>query len=111
VFVLENTIGNRIRKYRNLRNLSQEELAELCSVAAPTISRWETGSLKPNRKHQLQLADILKIEISDLQKDQENEPIYSETVQDIIAILCKMDESEQELILNIILNFDQYLNR
>lgn len=108
---MENTIGNRIRKYRNLRNLSQEELAELCSVAAPTVSRWETGSLKPNRKHQLQLADILKIEISDLQIEKENERTYSEIVQDIIAILSKMNEQEQELILNFILDFENYLNR
>ena len=108
---MENTIGNRIRKYRKMKNLSQEELAELCSVAAPTVSRWETGSLKPNRKHQLQLADILKIEISDLHIESENERTCSEIVQDIIAILSKMSESEQELILNIILNFDQYLNR
>ena len=108
---MENTIGNRIRKYRKMRNLSQEELAELCSVAAPTVSRWETGSLKPNRKHQLQLADILNIEINDLQMEREDERTYSEIVQDIIVILSKMDEPEQELILNIILNFDQYLNR
>lgn len=108
---MENTIGNRIRKHRKQRNLSQEELAELCSVAAPTVSRWETGSLIPNRKHQLQLADILKIEFSDLQTKREDERTYSETVHDIIAIVSKMDKSEQELVLNIILNFDQYLNR
>ena len=108
---MENTIGNRIRKYRKMRNLSQEELAELCSVAAPTVSRWETGSLKPNRKHQLQLADILNIEINDLQMKKEDERTYSEIVQDIIVILSKMDESEHELILNFLLDFENYLNR
>lgn len=108
---MENTIGNRIRKYRKKQNLSQERLAELCSVASPTVSRWETGSLRPNRKHLHQLAEILKIEISDLQKDPEIELTYSEVVRDIITILSKMNEEEHEFILNFILDFEHYRNR
>ncbi|WP_170299111.1 helix-turn-helix domain-containing protein [Larkinella terrae] len=36
-------IGERVKKYRRLRNLSQEELAELSSLSVRTIQRLEKG--------------------------------------------------------------------
>lgn len=37
-----------IRKYRELMNWTQAELAEKCGVAKTTISMWETGERKPD---------------------------------------------------------------
>ncbi|GAB3281984.1 hypothetical protein GCM10027347_58000 [Larkinella harenae] len=36
-------VGDRVKKYRRLRNLSQEELAELASLSVRTIQRLEKG--------------------------------------------------------------------
>ncbi len=40
-------IGQRIRLYRNERNLSQEGLAQAIGVSPNTVSRWETAAYKP----------------------------------------------------------------
>ncbi len=38
-------IGNRIKKYREHINLSQEQLANKVYVSRQTISNWENGIL------------------------------------------------------------------
>lgn len=106
---MENTIGDRIRKHRKKRKLTQEKLAELCSVSPPTISRWENGSLKPSFEHQQQLTNILKIEFPDSNSSPKKEPDHSEIIQDIVVILSKMSENEQELVLNLILDLEQFI--
>lgn len=45
-------IGNRIRKYRKERNMTQEQLAMLINVSKGRISNWEQGLNRPD-------ADIL----------------------------------------------------
>ena len=40
---LEVTIGNNIAKYRNLANMTQEQLAEKIGVSTAFISRVERG--------------------------------------------------------------------
>lgn len=108
---MENTFSNQIRKYRLRRGLTQEKLAELCSVSPPTISKWENGSLQPSREHQIQLTAILGIQFDKSFSSAKPEPSHSPTIHEIIAILNKMKESEQELVLDIIISFEKYLNR
>ena len=38
-------IGDRIRYYRELKGLTQVELAKKTGVRHPTVSRWETNKL------------------------------------------------------------------
>lgn len=40
-------IGNNIRKLRNERKVSQQELADVCNIAKSTVQRIENGSLNP----------------------------------------------------------------
>lgn len=111
MYILENTFGDQIRKYRLRKDLTQEKLAELCSVSPPTISRWENGSLNPSREHQIQLTTILGIQFDNPSSHEKSQPTYSSTIYEIIAILNNMKESEQELILDFIISFEKYLNR
>lgn len=41
------SIGNNIRKLRNAKNLSQQELADHSNIAKSTIQRIENGTLNP----------------------------------------------------------------
>jgi len=41
-------IGNRIRKYREIRKLSQKELAQLINVSNSRVSNWEQGINRPD---------------------------------------------------------------
>ncbi len=41
------TIGNNIRKFRNERKISQQELADVTNIAKSTVQRIESGKLNP----------------------------------------------------------------
>lgn len=77
-------IGIRIRKYRELRGLSQKELADLIGVSNSRVSNWEQGINRPN-------ADI----ISDLCKALDVSP--SELL-DIQISTDSLNEQERKLI-------------
>ena len=37
------SLGKVIRKYRKLKNLTQEEMAVRLGVTAPAVNKWENG--------------------------------------------------------------------
>ena len=39
--------ANKLRDLREAKNLTQEELANMCDVSLKTISRYESGQSKP----------------------------------------------------------------
>lgn len=77
-------IGTRIRKYRELRGLSQKDLADLIGVSNSRVSNWEQGINRPN-------ADI----ISDLCKALDVSP--SELL-DIQISTDNLNEQERKLV-------------
>lgn len=42
------TVGKNIRKYREEKGMSQEELAQAMNVTRQTVSSWETGRTEPD---------------------------------------------------------------
>lgn len=61
---LSKFIGNKIRYYRELRNMTQDELAEQLKTTRQSISRYENGERKANQDILFDLADIFKISIN-----------------------------------------------
>lgn len=106
---MDNELRNRIRKHRKTRKLTQEQLAELCSVTPPTISRWENGSLTPSHEHKLLLSEALKIDLVNSDEQQNPTKSHTSTLTDIVEIISKMDEAEQELILDLVVRIDKHL--
>jgi len=53
------SIGERIRKARKSRNLSQADLARRVGVSQPAIANWESGMHDPRRFTLAKLADVL----------------------------------------------------
>ena len=62
----ENLIGQRIEKYRELRGISRQELADLMDVTRQTIFRWEQGERLPDVLTFVKLARILGVDIKDI---------------------------------------------
>ncbi len=62
---IENIIGQRIAKYRDSRELTQAELAEMIEVAPETISRMERGISIPSIKTLEKIAHVLQVRIVD----------------------------------------------
>lgn len=53
--------GEKIRKTRQLRQMSPAELAEHVGVDVSAISHWETGRFAPRQHHQIAIAKALDV--------------------------------------------------
>lgn len=62
------SIGERVRKARKERGLTQERLAEIVGVSSTYIGFIEQGQRVPSIKTADKLARVLKITLSDLFK-------------------------------------------
>ena len=61
-------IGNKIRAYREVCGLSQEELASKIYVSRQTISNWETGKQYPDIQNVLLLSVLFGVSVDELIK-------------------------------------------
>lgn len=68
-------LGNLILKYRKKCNLSQEALAKEIGVTRQTISKWELNETTPDLKQAIKLAELFKISIDELIKENKTENI------------------------------------
>lgn len=59
-------IGGRIKELRKLRKLSQEELAEMVSIAPRHLSSIETGRNFPSLVTLEKIAKYLRVEMPDI---------------------------------------------
>lgn len=53
-------------KYRKLRGLTQDELAEIMQVSRQSISKWENGEAIPDLAKVIKIAKVLDISIDEL---------------------------------------------
>lgn len=56
-------IGERIKKYREKQNISQEDLALKIFVSRQTISNWETNKSYPDIKSLTTLANVFNVSL------------------------------------------------
>ena len=70
---MNETIGNRISKYRKAKGLTQEALANLMGVSSQAVSKWETDASCPDIAALPQLCKILGITTDELLTGNSNE--------------------------------------
>ena len=63
---MNETIGNRIARYRKAKNLTQEALANQMGVSSQAVSKWETDASCPDISALPQLCKILGITTDEL---------------------------------------------
>jgi len=63
---MNETIGNRIARYRKAKNLTQEGLANQMGVSAQAVSKWETDASCPDISALPRLCSILGITADEL---------------------------------------------
>ena len=62
-------VGEKIKKYREKQNISQEELALKIFVSRQTISNWETSKSYPDIKSLTMLSNIFHVTLDDFIKE------------------------------------------
>lgn len=68
--------GSNLTKFRKIKGLTQEELAEKMQVSRQSVSKWETGESIPDVTKIVKIADILQISMDELcGRDFSNEQI------------------------------------
>lgn len=55
-----------LKKYRQLSNLTQEELAQIVNVRRETIQRLEAGKYNPSLKLAIDISRAVKTQIEDI---------------------------------------------
>ena len=61
-----NAIGESIRRGRKQKGMTQEDLAQMLSVSAQAVSKWETGQSAPDIGLLLPLSKALGIGVNEL---------------------------------------------
>ena len=102
-------IGDRIRKYRELSRMTQEQLSESCSLSTGYIGHLERGTRSPSLESLVKISQIRRGILDDLvfgkteinnnmikilaltleEKDPENVKVFLKTV---CALANKLDE-------------------
>ena len=62
-------LGEKIKLYRESKNMTQGEVAEILGVKAATISKYEAGTLEPNIESLKKLVELFEISIDELIKE------------------------------------------
>lgn len=91
------TLGDKLRYFRNLKNWSQEEMADRLDISLPAYSKIERNITDVGYKRLLQISKILGITIIELLSDptkkseQANlKEIIAEKDKEIIALQKKI---------------------
>lgn len=64
----EGNLGERIRKLRNMKGLTAEELGNLCKCSKNSIYAYESNNSNPGRKTLKNIAKALDVKIGYLKK-------------------------------------------
>ena len=74
-------VGKKIRYYRELRGLSQQQLSDFSGIPLGTLKKYEIGNRNPKAEPLQRIADALQISISSLHT------INLETIGDVAPYL------------------------
>lgn len=94
-------IGQRIRKIRKARGLSQEELSEKIGISTTHMSHIETGNTKLSLPVFVDLASALEIRTDELLSD--GAPgLRSESTEEILRLLDSCSTQQVRIIEDIL---------
>ncbi len=92
-------IGDNIKKYRKLKNLTQKELAEKAKISKPALVNYETGKRAPTLNALINISIILEIDINNLVPRLYN---YCENSNNIYLSAVNNPQKTIETITNIL---------
>ena len=99
-------IGENIRRIRELKHLSQKELAVTIEVAPTQYSRVETGKVMPALKTLIKVAKVLDTSLDVLVSHDSNTTqdynIKDKSLFDKVRLIDELPDAEKTMILQVI---------
>lgn len=99
---MNETIGNRIQKFRKDRGLTQEELAAKLDVSAQAVSKWENDASCPDISLLPRLCHILGITTDELLTGKNNDvrlvPVEQRKSPDELILRVKVNSSDGDVV-------------
>lgn len=90
-------IVRKLKEARQMRGLTQENVAEKLNVSRQTISNWETEKFYPDMLYVLQLSDLYQVSLDELLKGDERMIQHLEDSTNVV-------KSNQKILLAFICN-------
>lgn len=94
-------IGQRIRRFRKLRSLTQETLAEIVDISPTHVSHIETGVTKLSLPVIVKIADALDVRVDSLLYEEPRSGL-SIAVDEIATILDSCTASQARFIAALV---------
>lgn len=63
---MNNTFGENLKRIRESKGMSQEDLARNIHICRESVSKWETGKVSPQVKWVYEIAEVLRVNPTDL---------------------------------------------
>ncbi len=99
---MNETIGNRISKYRKEKGLTQEELASMLGVSSQAVSKWENDVSCPDIQLLPQLCRILGISSDELLTGSRDEvrlvPVEQRKSVDELTLRVRVNSAEGDKV-------------
>ncbi len=93
-------IGQRIRKYRKARGMSQEELSEKIGISVTHMSHIETGNTKLSLPVFVDIAAALEVQTDDLLLDEYSSKTIAE--KELEQLLAACSAQQVRILLDIL---------
>lgn len=98
-------VGAQIRKWREAKNYTQDDIAAILEVSKQTVSRYETGAREANQDVLFKLANTFKISINEFFPPLES----AQATNKIETIAAHIDEDVTDEEMQEIQNYIEYI--
>ena len=99
---MNETIGNRIAKFRKAKGMTQEELAHHMGVSSQAVSKWENDASCPDISLLPQLCKVLGVTTDELLTGKSDEvkmvPLEQRKSMDELTLRVKVDSAQGDKV-------------
>ena len=92
-------IGSFLKKLRNEKGITQENLAEQFGVSSRTVSRWENGNNMPDISILVEIAEFYDVDIREIIDGERKSENMTQETKEVLAKTAEYTSLEKEKFL------------
>lgn len=108
-------VGNKIKRFRELRNYTQQYMSDRLKISQNTYSKIETGGIKLTVERLNQIAEVLEVPVEQiLSSDNQVFNIHNSNIEKFYGYIETLHEDNKELTqktIEILNNQLEYLKK